>query len=260
MSQNPYAPPSAQVADETIIQRGAYVPGGRGVAATRGWDWITEAWNLFKAAPGMWIAMVVVFAVIYMVLAFIPFIGSLLSFLAGPLFGAGFVIGCRAIEDGQELEFRHLFEGFSQRFGPLVAVGALYLAAWVAILIVIVLIAGVGVAALFAGSGGQAAAPSGAAITTIVLAVLVAMALMVPVVAAVWFAPALVVFHDLGPVEAMKESFTGCLRNILPFLVYGVVYLVLALIATIPLGLGWLVLGPITAASVYTAYRDIYLA
>jgi len=76
---------------------------------------------------------------------------------------------------------------------------------------------------------------------------------------AVWFAAPLVVFHDLGAVEAMKASFTGCLRNIVPFLVYGIAGLVLSVVATIPLGLGWLVLGPVVAASVYTSYRDIYL-
>jgi uncharacterized membrane protein len=261
MSQNPYAPPSAQVADQTVIQRGAYVPGGQGVAATRGWDWLTEAWDLFKAAPGMWIAMVVVFGVIYMVLAFIPFIGSLISFLAGPLFGAGFVIGCRAIEDGHELEFRHLFEGFSQRFGPLVAVGALYLACWIGIILVVAVVSGAGVVALLAGAGaGTGEAPSTAALGAILIGLLLAMALMVPVLMAIWFAPALVVFHDLGPIEAMKDSFTGCLRNVLPFLLYSVIWLVFAVLASIPLGLGWLVLGPMTAASVYTSYRDIYLA
>jgi uncharacterized membrane protein len=57
----------------------------------------------------------------------------------------------------------------------------------------------------------------------------------------------------------MKASFTGCLRNVVPFLVYGIVGFVLAIVATIPLGLGWLVLGPVFAASVYTGYRDIYL-
>jgi uncharacterized membrane protein len=84
--------------------------------------------------------------------------------------------------------------------------------------------------------------------------------LTVPLLMAVWFAPALVIFHDLGPTQAMKDSFTGCLRNIVPFLLYSVIWLVLSIIASIPLGLGWLVLGPMTAASIYTAYRDIYLA
>jgi len=82
--------------------------------------------------------------------------------------------------------------------------------------------------------------------------------LMLPVFMAIWFAAPLVVFHNQGPGEAMKNSFTACLRNVLPFLVYSVIALLLAFIASIPLGLGWLVLGPVMAASLYTGYRDIF--
>jgi uncharacterized membrane protein len=57
----------------------------------------------------------------------------------------------------------------------------------------------------------------------------------------------------------MKGSFTGCLKNVLPFLLYGAVLLLLSVIATLPLLLGWLVLGPVFAGSVYASYRDIYL-
>jgi uncharacterized membrane protein len=56
----------------------------------------------------------------------------------------------------------------------------------------------------------------------------------------------------------MKASFTGCLRNIVPFLVYGVIGFVLMVLASVPVLLGWLVLGPVMVASIYTAYRDIY--
>jgi len=41
-------------------------------------------------------------------------------------------------------------------------------------------------------------------------------------------------------------------------LIYGVVMLVLSILATLPLLLGWLVLVPIATASIYTAYRDIF--
>jgi uncharacterized membrane protein len=44
----------------------------------------------------------------------------------------------------------------------------------------------------------------------------------------------------------------------LPFLLYGIVMIVLAILASIPLGLGLLVLIPVMLASMYTAYRDIY--
>src|SRR6185436_6154227 len=89
------------------------------------------------------------------------------------------------------------------------------------------------------------------------LAVLLILALMLPLFMAIWFAPPLVVFQGLGAIEAMKASFTGCLRNVMPFLLYGVVLLIFGVLASIPMGLGWLVLLPVTAASIYTAYRDI---
>ena len=234
-----------------------YVAGGQGVAAGRGWDWIAAGWELFKKQAGMWIALVLVAFVIFVVLAFIPVIGSIASIVLTPVFGAGVVIGCRAIEEGRELEIGHLFAGFREKLAPLATVGALYLGAAIVIALVVGLATGASMFALFAGGTPEAATP--AALLTILLAVLVMVALMLPVMMAIWFAPPLIVFHDKGAVDAMQESFSGCLRNIVPFLVYGVVMLALGVLASIPLGLGWLVLGPVLAASLYTSYKDIYL-
>ena len=257
MSSNPYAAPKAAVADEPVPQ-GEYVEGGQAVPASHGWNWIAEGWTLFKAAPGLWIGMVVVLFIILFGMAMVPFAGAIAQSLLMPVFMAGMALGCRAIDDGSGMQFNHLFEGFKLRFGTLVAVGALYLAGFVAIMVVVMLIFGAGMAALFVGGGQPDTAQAGAALG-VLLAVLVAIALSLPLVMAVWFAAPLVVFHNLGAVEAMKASFTGCLRNVVPFLVYGVVGLALAIVASIPIGLGWLVLGPVIVASVYTSYRDIYL-
>ena len=256
---NPYAAPKSAVADEPAPQ-GEYIPGGQGVPASNGWNWIAEGWTLFKASPGLWIGIIVVFIVIFFAATMVPFVGPIAQNLLMPVFMGGIVAGCQAIDAGGKLEFNHLFEGFRTTFGTLVAVGALYLAGFVAILLVVMLITGAGVFALFmAGGGQQPDLAQGGAALGILLAMLIVFALMIPLVMAVWFAAPLVMFHNLGAVEAMKASFTGCLRNIVPFLVYGVVGLVLSILATIPLGLGWLVLGPVFAASVYTGYRDIYL-
>ena len=35
-------------------------------------------------------------------------------------------------------------------------------------------------------------------------------------------------------------------------------YRTISVVASIPFMLGWLILGPVMAASIYTAYRDIY--
>lgn len=258
---NPYAAPRAAVADAVSPQEGNFVPGGRGVAAGNGWTWIAEGWGLFKRQPGMWIAIIVVLLVISVVAGFIPIVGSIAMMVLYPVFTAGLMLGCRAQAEGGELEFGHLFAGFRDRVGPLAAVGGIYLGATLLIALVVGLVTGVGMVAMMSGGAGASdPAVAAGALTGMLLAVLVMLALMLPIVMAVWFAPALVVFHERGAVEAMKESFTGCLKNIVPFLLYGVILLLFAILASIPIALGWLVLAPVMIASLYTAYRNIYFS
>jgi uncharacterized membrane protein len=252
---NPYAAPKAAVADATVVSNADFVPGGQSRPASHGWSWIAEGWELFKRQPGMWIGIVLIAFVIFVAAAMIPLVGGLATTLFGPVFAAGIMIGCKALDTGSELELGHLFAGFKERTGTLVAVGALYLAAVVVVMLVVGLTMGVGFTAMMGGDP-QAMAAMG---VTMLLAMLIMFALLLPAVMAIWLAAPLVVFHDHGAVEAMKGSFAGCLKNILPFLVYSIVMFVLAVVATLPLALGWLALGPVFAASVYTSYRDIYL-
>lgn len=235
----------------------SYVDGGRGVDAGRGWDWIAAGWELFKKQAGMWIAVVLVAFVVFFVLALIPVVGSLATFVLSPVFAAGVLVCAREVDEGRSMEVGHLFAGFRGKLGPLATVGAIYLGAAVVIALVVGLATGASVFTMMSG-GGPEMTP--AAAMTVILALLIMLALLLPVIMAVWFAPALVMFHDKAPVDAMKESFSGCLRNIVPFLVYGVVMMVFGVIAAIPLGLGWLVLGPVLCASFYASYKDIYLA
>jgi hypothetical protein len=231
------------------------VMGGRAVGAGQGWTWIADGFGLFKKAPGMWVALVIVLFVILVVLAFIPMLGAVATFLLMPLFVGGLMLGCRALQGGGELELGHLFAGFKTHTANLVVLGALAIGGWIIVMLPVIAIVGTGTMfGMMRGDAAGAAAMGG----SFVLAGLVAMALSIPIYMALWFAPALVVLRGLAPVAAVKESFLGCLMNIVPFLIYGLVMLVLGIVAAIPLGLGWLVLGPVAIASVYTAYRDIY--
>jgi uncharacterized membrane protein len=252
---NPYAAPKAPVADAAAPQ-GNFIPSGRIVPAGHGWDWIVAAWELFKRQPGMWVAVVVLFAIILIAMAMIPVLGSIGLIVLAPVFTGGIVLGCRELDQGRELQIGHLFAGFRERFGTLVSVGLLYLAASFVIALVVGLVTGAGMWSLL--GGGADAVSVGAAGLTVLLAFLVMMALMVPVFMAIWFAPPLVLFHEQGAGEAMKNSFFACMKNIVPFLVYGAILFVLAILASIPLGAGWLVLGPVMAGSLYAAYRDIF--
>jgi hypothetical protein len=229
--------------------------GGRAVGAGHGWTWIADGFGLFKKAPGMWIALVVVLFVILVVLAFIPLLGAVATFLLMPLFLGGMMLGCQALQGGGELELGHLFAGFKTHTANLIVLGALAIGGWIIVMLPVIAIVGAGtIFGVMRGDAAGVAAMGG----SFMLAWLVAMALSIPIYMALWFAPALVVLRGLAPVAAIKESFLGCLKNIVPFLIYGIVMLVLGIVAAIPLGLGWLVLGPVAIASIYVAYRDIY--
>jgi uncharacterized membrane protein len=230
--------------------------GARAVGTGQGWTWIADGFDLFKKAPGIWIALVVILFVILVVLAFIPLLGAVATFLLMPAFLGGLILGSQELQGGGELELRHLFAGFDKAHaGNLIVLGALTIAGWVIVMLPVVAIVGAGaIVAVMRGDTAGAAAMGG----SVLIAWLVALALSIPIYMALWFAPSLVVLGGRAPVAALKESFLGCLRNILPFLVYSIVVVVLGIVASIPLGLGWLVLGPVLIASVYTAYRDIF--
>ncbi len=253
--KNPYAAPSAPVADVSrAVGDGRLIDGGQAVPSGHGWQWIVDGFNLFKLNPGIWILNLIILLAITFALAFVPFVGSLALNLIYPVFVGGLMLGCQALAHNEPLEVAHLFAGFREKAGPLVLVGVFYLVG--ALVIGIVVGGAFGFSVFAAMSRGGAASVD---FSMIALMVLVMVALLIPLLMAVWFAPALVVFHDMQPLQAMKQSFAGCLKNIVPFLVYGIIGFVIGILAAIPLGLGWLVWGPTVVGSVYASYRDIFV-
>lgn len=227
----------------------------RSVAAGQGWAWIVSGFELFKKAPGIWVVIMIILFAIVMVLAFIPLLGSIATALLLPVFTGGLMLGCQSLARGGTLEINHLFAGFKTQTGNLVVVGALALGASIVAMLPMIVIMGAG---MFFGASRGDTAGMAAMGGTFMIAWLVTMALMVLVYMALWFAPALVVFRGSAPVAALKQSFAACLKNVVPFLIYGIVVMVASIIAAIPLGLGLLVLLPVISASIFTAYQDIF--
>jgi uncharacterized membrane protein len=228
-------------------------PAGAGVT------WISEGWRLFVKAPLMFILAILVLFVLAFAVNFIIIVGPLAFQILNPVFAAGFVVACYSLERGGEFEIEHLFAGFKMNFASLAIVGVIFLVGWVAIFLVVGMIAGMGVVMAVIGGNPNDVAPallaSGMAL---LIGLLVMLALMVPLLMAYWFAPALVMMHGMAPVAAMKASFSGCMRNIIPSLVYGILMMLLAIVAVIPFGLGMLVWVPLAITSTYTSYRAIF--
>lgn len=255
---DPYKPPVSSAASATSAGAANFAAGARAVDAGRGWEWIVSAFALFKKQPGNWVLVLIVLLVCMILITVVPIVGGLANMLLFQVFMGGIMLGCRAVDNGQDLEVGQVFAGFKQNTSNLMVLGLLALAAWVVALIPVILIMGGG--GFMAFIRGQDAAAMGIATLglSFVLAMLVGLALSVPIYMALWFGPALVVFHNMAPVDAMKASFNACLKNLMPFLLYGAVMLVLCGIAAIPFGLGFLVLAPVILVSIYTAYRDIF--
>lgn len=231
----------------------------KSVPVGRGWVWITEGFSCFKSNPLIWAINFILYMAIMGALSVVPLIGHLGAVVLQPLLIGGLMGACREIEQGQELRIEHLFDGFRKNTNPLVTVGAITVGAYMAlgIIVLLVIFASAGLGVLADITNQQTMLANGAAIG-ILLAVLIGLSLMVPIIMATWFAPALVVFEGLQPVEAMKASFMGCWRNMWPFLWFSVIVLFLSFFALLPAGLGLLVLGPVLIASVYVAYQDIF--
>jgi len=260
--RNPYQPPEADVTPQAASGDYELIEGGQAVPPGHAMSWVGEGWTLFAKSPGIWIVNVIIFLLLAIGLSIIP-LGGIVSNLFTPVIIAGLMLGCRSLDEGGELRVDHLFAGFKKNTGQLVLVGLLTMVATFVIVIVAVIM----MVAMFGTAMMQSFGDQDAIVRFLadrgwmmgLLFVLVILALMVPVLMAYWFAPALVVFHDLEAIAAMKQSFMGCLRNIGPFLLYGIVFFFLFIIGSLPLFLGLLIVVPMMYGSLYSSYKDIYV-
>jgi uncharacterized membrane protein len=261
MDNQPLSPSVSPAGDfEGTAPPPRLLPAGDGAA------WWGESWRIFCAAPLAWIGIFVVFVVLSWLIMKIPIIGSPAHAVLTPVFAGGVMLGCHALAGGKPLSVGHLFEGFrGDHVAPLLTLGLLWLAMLIGVAVLVV-----GTAFLALGIAGVAALVNFAsspidyyfALTTagmwIAIIALIALTLLFLAAMAYWFAPALVVLNGEPPLSALSKSFTASWRNFGAFLVYGLIYIGLAIAATIPLMLGWFVLGPMLVGSCYAGWRTIF--
>jgi len=234
-------------------------PAPKSVDAGRGVSWWGDAWRIFMKNPVMWFVLGLINIVIFMVLAFIPLLGGIAVALLAPVLIAGWMQAARKVDAGGTLEVGDLFSAFqSASLMPLVILGALLLGASIVVGVVAAMLGGGAMMGLVMGGGHTSGAGLAAALGMGMVAMLVFFVLGFVLAMAFWFAPGLIVFRNTPPVDALKASFSASLKNIGPFLLYGILYLVIAFIASIPFGLGWFVLVPVLMLTIYVSYKDVF--
>jgi hypothetical protein len=235
----------------------------RTVSIERGAAWFAEGWRLFMKRPGLLIAMTAALVLIMLLLNFIPLLGALISMIAGVMLSAGLYVALDRLHKNEPVNFNLLFSGFGELFRPLLILALIFVGAGIVISVVIALVVGGGMMGtqLMGGMmpGGE---PDPEAMANMLqaglTALMLALILMLPLFMAYTFAVPLVCFSRREPVSSLKESFFAVAENWAPFIVFGLIYLVLAVAASIPFMLGWLVLLPVLFAAGYAAYRDVF--
>lgn len=234
------------------------------IDVSRAMAWYGFGWRTFAQSPGIWIAMMLVLAVIMLILQLVPFIGPLVVSLISPALTGGLMYGAKEAADGRRVEISHVFKGLAEENtrASMLVLGGVMLGLSILFAIVTAIIVGgfigIGTFGAAGNDANGAVLALGAMGLGVLLTFLITVLFTLMTFAVLAFAIPLVMFEQKSPVEAIKSSVNASLKNALPLTVFVIVYLTLAIIAAIPFFLGFIVLVPIATAAVYAGFRDIY--
>jgi uncharacterized membrane protein len=228
------------------------------VVAGEGVNWYVRGWHLFVKKPLQWVLMflapLMAAAALFWLL---PALGSLVLSLFGPVVGAGLYHAARMADEGGEPNLSMLFEGFRRREAttPLLILGAIALAVTFASELLGARLIGSASSGMGMGDDVLPMPHMGA---SSLFALLIVLAIEFAMTIAFLYAVPLVWFKGVAPVDAIKASFSGGLKNFVPLLVFGLIGSVLTVLAMLPVMLGLLVLVPVMFLAMYHSYQSLF--
>lgn len=232
--------------------------------AARGWTWVKQGYQLIMRNPLMSITLALIGALTMFAALKIPVLGPLIAVLLMPVVMAGYMRVCRALEEDEEIELTHLFEGFQKHTTRLVALGGFTMLGLLGASAAMVFIGGDALATLLesfkSASDPQVLVEAmWTAGSGVAFSLLVGFALVCVLMLALQYAPMLIFFNDVPPVAALRASLSGSLRNLIPYTVYSLIMQVVALaLGLLPFNIGLIVLLPLGFTSLYVSYRNIF--
>ena len=266
---NPYEAPAAELKEAAEGPQGRYhlAESPRANSIGAGGDWLGEGFHSFKRNWAAWIGAMLVGMVIMIVVSMIPVVNILFDVFTYFIWVAGIAIGCRAQSEGSSFTVGHLFAGFKRRPIPLMLLSITFYAA-----MIVAVFATVGL--VYPDIITDETPTTLPDDPRLWFAMGIAFLLLTMIGMATVFAPHLIVFHEATMFDAIRLSFSGCLKNILPLLLWTLIMIVIfaVFIAFLVFALGsffmwaipptilfFLVIVPVSFASLYAAYEDIFL-
>lgn len=215
-------------------------------------EWLRHAWGIFKDNIALWLGAGLLVIILQIGSAYIPIIGGIISAILSFVCSAGVAYMAHRQTTEGDTSIGDLFVAFRHNFKSFVF---LYLWLLLITLVLVILLIIIGFAI---GINLDMVKQGDIFGSGVLILIAVAILLFIPLSMAVWLAPILILFHDVKALQALKMSFKGCMANLLPLTVFGLIGMILGVIAVIPFGLGWFVLVPVMMIVSYVAYRYIY--
>ncbi len=226
------------------------------VPAAQGGTWLKDAFALFRAQPAGWIVLTAAWLLLMLGSLLLPFTGGVIAVLQ-PAFFAGFALACRAQEQGGRVTVRHLFAALRLNPRPLVSIGAA-----IVIIDFLLLLA----LQFLLDAPAPPAMPAEAGPVERMQALIKGRELLLTLFFALdsllrtllWFAAPLLAFNRMSAWHAVRWSAYASLGNLPALAVFGLLMVLMFLLAAIPAGLGLIIALPLLAIANYTSYRRVF--
>jgi hypothetical protein len=192
--------------------------------ARRGAYWLHAAHAMLSTYRVAWLSLLFLYYLVVGIVDLVPIVGQFGLPLLKPVFAVGFLAAAWNQERGGKPELRLLFQGFRSNLWALLPLGAFMLIGISVAVLSTSLVDGGKLVAVLSGKLklDETLLATGELQAGMLFAALLAM----PVILALWFAPALVVFQDCNAVEALALSLRASLANWKPLTVYSLLVFV----------------------------------
>lgn len=236
------------------------------VPAAEGFEWLRGSVRIFRTQWLRYTSIAALFLLIMQVASVIS--GGLLFVFLKPVLSVGFLAAAWHHERGELPEARHLFAGLKSNLKALLPLGGVYMIGVLIAASIAVFASGITLEQVMVAEG-QPKLDEMTQLRFMGITIL----LTLPLTAALWFAPALIVFSDATFGQALVTSARACFSNWLAMSVYGlaIFLLLLAVVAiaapvlfllkSAALMLMMLIAVPLTAVlmiSDYVSYRRVF--
>ncbi|WP_116138533.1 BPSS1780 family membrane protein [Trinickia diaoshuihuensis] len=222
-------------------------------------DWLETGWRAARIQPMLWLGTFLACAAFAFACKHVPLLRPTIVLIA-PLAVGMLMVAQERVRIGRPARARDLIAALAQHHYALLAIGVTAAALIVLGYVISAIVVDASVLKSFVTSGPHHLSISyGGPGPRGTIATLVALPIFTVALAAAWFAPALVVLRDAGPLDAMAASLHGALRNWRTTLIYVVAVADALLLAhQVPLLASSLALLPPMLLTIYGGYRDLF--